>query len=331
MRKLLLLITISTLILGSILTYDVAAQSIVADDVILDQMSTTIMVHSNGSASIIIDVEVNNIGNDSMTSVDIRVDSLGLMVSSISSASGVTEFSMTTMERHTMIVVQFGNAININESEWVHLELQSYDLLSDLEQDEEEGFIHGSLVYYVRPHITVTNYTFVVMLPAHASLSHQSSVPLFPEAESNFTDGERIAFKWFIPTIQPGQERAFIVRYQEIANPYSVVGVSFFAVGLVGLVGVLFGLGTAIVGPQLINRLRQIGEIQVAGITREETTIIETLQMKGGLCSQKELYSELGISESKLSLLLSGLEEKGLVKRFRKGRENIVHKMENSE
>lgn len=118
MRKLLLLITISTLILGSILMYDVAAQSTVTDDVILDQMSTTIMVHSNGSASIIIDVKVNNIGNDSITSVDIRVDSLGLMVSSISSASRDTEFTMTTMERHTMIAIQFGNAININESEW---------------------------------------------------------------------------------------------------------------------------------------------------------------------------------------------------------------------
>ena len=145
------------------------------------------------------------------------------------------------------------------------------------------------------------------MLPAHASLSHQSSVPLFPEAESNFTDGERIAFKWFIPTIHPGQERAFIVRYQEINNPISIAGVSVIMLGFVGFVGVLFGLGTAIFGPKLITRIRKIGEAQIAGITREETTIIETLQMKGGSCSQKELYSELGISESKLSLLLSGL------------------------
>ncbi len=74
-----------------------------------------------------------------------------------------------------------------------------------------------------------------------------------------------------------------------------------------------------------------MGEVQVAGITQEETTILETLQVKGGSSSQKQLYTELDISESKLSLLLSGLEEKGLVKRFRKGRENIVHKMENSE
>jgi hypothetical protein len=331
MRKLLLLITICSLILGSIISYDVAAQSIATDDILFDQMSTTIIVHSNGSVAMIIDARVNNIGSDSVTSVDVRVDSLDLMVSSLSSASGNTEFTMTTMERHTMFTIQFENAINANESEWIHLELQSYDLLSDLEQDEENGFVHGSLVYYIRPHNPVTNFTFVAMLPAHASLSHQSSVPLFPEAETNFTDGERIAFKWFISTIQPGQERAFIVRYQEIANSSSVARISFVVFGFVGLIGVLFGLGAAILGPRLIIRIKQIGEVQVVGITREEKTILETLQRKGGSSSQKELYTDLDISESKLSLLLSGLEEKGLVKRFREGREKKVHKMENSE
>ena len=78
-----LLITISSLILGSIITYDVAAQSIATNDILLDQMSTTIMVHSNGSVSIIIDVKVNSIGNDSVASVDIRVDSAnGIRISS---------------------------------------------------------------------------------------------------------------------------------------------------------------------------------------------------------------------------------------------------------
>ncbi|MHA2203818.1 MAG: hypothetical protein ACW991_09025, partial [Candidatus Hodarchaeales archaeon] len=69
MRKLLLLITICSLILGSIISYDVAAQSIATDDILFDQMSTTIIVHSNGSVAMIIDARVNNIGSDSVTSV----------------------------------------------------------------------------------------------------------------------------------------------------------------------------------------------------------------------------------------------------------------------
>ncbi|MHA1289241.1 MAG: helix-turn-helix transcriptional regulator [Candidatus Thorarchaeota archaeon] len=162
-------------------------------------------------------------------------------------------------------------------------------------------------------------------------MSHESSVPLFPEADTNFTDGQRIAFKWFVSSIQPGQEHAFIIRYQVIDDSEIVTGVSILTFVLVGLVGAVFGLGIAILGPKLDTRIRRIGDVQYAGITREETIILETLKMKGGSYSQKELYSELDISESKLSLILSGLEEKGLVKRLREGRANIVHTMEKSE
>jgi uncharacterized membrane protein len=169
------------------------------------------------------------------------------------------------------------------------------------------------------------------MLPAHASLSHKSSVPLFPAADTNFTDGQRIAFEWSVSSIQPGQERAFIIRYQVIDGSDSAIEVSTVTLVLAGLVGMVFGLGVAILGPKLNTRIRRIGDVQYAGITHEETTILATLQMKGGSCSQKELYNELDISESKLSLILSGLEEKGLVKRLREGRANIVHTMERSE
>ncbi|MHA1965470.1 MAG: DUF7343 domain-containing protein [Candidatus Thorarchaeota archaeon] len=331
MKKVLLLIIVSTLILGSIPSSNVAAQTIGSDDIHHDQMRTTAVIHANGSTSIIIDTKVTNIGSTPISSVEIRIDSLALIVTSSVSGSENTEFTMTTMDRHTMITIQLKNDLNINESEWIHLELQSYDIQSNLELDESANFKHGSLVYYVRPHVPVTNYTFVAMLPAHASMSHKSSVPLFPEADTNFTDGQRIAFKWFVSKLQPGQERAFIVRYQVIENSDSVTGVSFIVFGLVGFVGVLLGLGVAILGPKLNSRIRRFGDVQYAGITHEEKIILETLQMKGGSCSQKELHGDLDISESKLSLLLSGLEEKGLVKRFREGRSNIVHKMEKSE
>ncbi|MHA2146448.1 MAG: helix-turn-helix transcriptional regulator [Candidatus Thorarchaeota archaeon] len=330
MKKVLLLIVVSTLILGAIAPIDVAAQSIETNNILLPQLSTIAVIHDNGSTSLIIDAKVENVGSSPISSANIRIDSLALNVTTVVSDSESTNFTMTTMDRHTMITVQFRNDLNVNESEWVHLEVQSFDIQSNLELDEISNFKYGSLVYYVRPHVLVTNYTFVAMLPAHASLSHKSSVPLFPEAETNFTDGQRIAFKWFVSQIQPGQERAFIVRYQAIDNSNDVVGVSFIVFGFVGLGGVLLGLGVAVFGPRLYSRIRRFGTVQYAGVTQEETIILETLQMKGGSCSQKELYSDLDISESKLSLLLGGLEEKGLIKRFREGRANIVHKMERS-
>jgi uncharacterized membrane protein len=331
MKQVLLLVVIGTLVLGSLTPFGVTAQSTTTNDISIEVMSTTAFIHTNDSTSLIIDAKIVNIGLNPIASADIRVDSLELNVTSAVSGEEEAEFIMTTMDRHTMITIQLRNDLNTNESEWIHLELQSYDIQSNLELDESGNFKHGSLVYYIRPHISITNYTFVAVLPAHASLSHESSVPLFPEADTNFTDGQRIAFKWFVSSIQPGQERAFIIRYQVIDESDIVTGVSIIVIVFVGLVGVVFGLGIAILGPKINTRIRHIGEVQYAGITREETIILETLKMKGGSCSQKELYNELDISESKLSLILSGLEEKELIKRLREGRANIVHMMEKSE
>ncbi|MFW9799035.1 MAG: helix-turn-helix transcriptional regulator [Candidatus Thorarchaeota archaeon] len=43
---------------------------------------------------------------------------------------------------------------------------------------------------------------------------------------------------------------------------------------------------------------------------------------------QREIYEELNLSQSTASMLLNSLEERGLIRRFREGRENVVHKID---
>ena len=52
------------------------------------------------------------------------------------------------------------------------------------------------------------------------------------------------------------------------------------------------------------------------------------IRQKGGSCPQKDLYTEFDMSQAKVSLILNNLEERDLVRRFREGRENVVHIME---
>ena len=80
--------------------------------------------------------------------------------------------------------------------------------------------------------------------------------------------------------------------------------------------------------PKVVERLRHIGSVRLVGITAEEDTILETIRRKGGACNQKELYRQLNMSQSKVSLILSNLEERGLLRRVRDGRENIVEIVE---
>jgi uncharacterized membrane protein len=52
--------------------------------------------------------------------------------------------------------------------------------------------------------------------------------------------------------------------------------------------------------------------------------ILRLIKEEGGRINQKELRNRLPYSEAKVSLMVSDLEERGKVKRFKKGRGNII-------
>jgi uncharacterized membrane protein len=321
---------IGILVLGLTWPADVLAQEDPTNGTLFDPLVITARIDVNGSTSLTIDARVINLESEPLQGADIRIDSLDVAILSASVDGEVITSSMTTMERHTMVSLPFTQELGGNESVWIHLELRVDDLQSSLEQDSITQFSYGSMTYYVRPHVPVSNFTFIAILPGHSSLSHDSVVPLFPQSNGNFTDGVSMAFVWYNSALLPGQEKVFIVRYQ-IPTVSEVSGSNFpLLLGIVGALGVLLGLGGAISAPRLRKRLRRLGAVQYTGITNEESMIIESIQMKGGSCSQKDLYRQLDISESKLSLVLSGLEEKGIISRIRNGRENFIHIMERS-
>jgi len=65
-------------------------------------------------------------------------------------------------------------------------------------------------------------------------------------------------------------------------------------------------------------------EKQEAGLTQVQETIIAELRKSEGRATQKELRKFLPFSEAKVSIDLDLLEEKGLIKKFKKGRGNVV-------
>lgn len=59
-------------------------------------------------------------------------------------------------------------------------------------------------------------------------------------------------------------------------------------------------------------------------LDEEEKKVLEILRNSEGMRNQKELREIMRCTEAKMSLLISGLEAQGYVKRIKKGRENIV-------
>jgi uncharacterized membrane protein len=60
---------------------------------------------------------------------------------------------------------------------------------------------------------------------------------------------------------------------------------------------------------------------------RDAKKVLEALDSYEGRATQKELKETLNYSDSKISLILAELEHEGLVRRFRRGRGNIIRKV----
>lgn len=59
-------------------------------------------------------------------------------------------------------------------------------------------------------------------------------------------------------------------------------------------------------------------------LTPELNDVLNIIRGNKGRITQKDLRGRLKYSEVKVSLLLSELEKRGLIKKFKNGRENIV-------
>lgn len=70
-----------------------------------------------------------------------------------------------------------------------------------------------------------------------------------------------------------------------------------------------------------------IRETKKIELDDEMKTVLGVLAGHEGRATQKELKEALGFSDAKLSLILAELEEGGFIKKFKRGRGNIIRKL----
>ncbi|MHA2177615.1 MAG: helix-turn-helix transcriptional regulator [Candidatus Thorarchaeota archaeon] len=298
--------------------------------IILDPIEINATMNLDGTTTIDVHAQAINIGLAPITSLAFRIDSLEVSILETVVNGTVASSTAVQLDRYTEVIISLPQTLDVNESVWFDLSLESTDLQSDPVAGSGLDLtrIRSDFIFYIRPSIDFANFTFTAILPQDAMLSRESVVPLFPDTDTNFTDGESLAFVWFTQSLQPGQERVFIIKYQipndESGSPESTLLNSI----LIAFFGVAVGIVIALGGPKFYHRVRRIGTVRFVGVTNEEEEVLEVIRAKGGSCPQKDLYTGFDMSQAKVSLILNNLEERGLVRRFREGRENIVHIME---
>jgi len=323
-------ILLLTLVVLSMLLVPVEGASEIAQtsDILLDPVEIKAVMDNDGLTTVSVRARMVNLGGSSVSELSFRIDShateLTLARVNETSASAV----LVEHDRYTEAVINLGLALPPNESVWIELGFLASDFQYDPVVEAGSTVQEGDFIFYIRPLTGLANMTFTAVLPEGAMLSQESLEPLFPDTNENYTDGSSISFVWFTATLQPGQERVFIIIYQTPVYETGPVGSFLFESIAITLLGVVAGIGIAVGGPKIAYRIRRIGKTRFIGVTSEEEEVLEVIRRKGGSCPQKDLYTEFEMSQAKVSLILNNLEERGLVRRFREGRENMVHIME---
>ena len=311
----------------------VSGQQVGNQDILMTNMDITATLGTDCGTTLIVQSEVRNIGATTNDYFDVRIDVRSLNVSS-ATLNGTSVETTIIPESNYMIVRIFPvTPMSGGSSFTLYLNLTTQCLQERIGLNEDQTMYLSHLIYYIRPLNEVQNLTFTAILPSHAVLQTDVSAPLFPSPSSNFTDGQSSVFVWFNEQLLPGQEVAYIVKYE---IPAGIVLTAPAQVSLTQLIpfGLLFLIVGAVVVlfveriPTIIKRFKVRTVITSIRLSKQEEDILSFLTKKGGSCPQREIYDDLDMSQSLASTILTSLEERKLIRRFREGRENMVHIME---
>ena len=301
-----------------------------------DLLMTNMKIHAelgtDCSTIVILTTGFSNVGSTSLTSFDIRVDVRGLQVNKATINGSIVETTVTSRDNFVIVSIFPNTTISAGGQGNLVLNFTTICLQERVGLNNDGSMYDSHLIYYIRSLHEIQNLTFSAAIPQHAIISTEAAAPLYPSPTANHTDGSKPIYVWHVDVLLPGQEVVYIIKYQMPAalidtapatvasNPILIVIISAVMAGLAVLMieripGWIKGLNSR--------------ELIVSGkISIQEQEILNLLNVRGGSCPQREIYENLDMSQSMASMMLTSLEGRGLIRRLRTGRENIVHIME---
>jgi len=300
-------------------------------DILMTNMHVHAKLGTDCATEILIDTTVVNLGLSDLNSFDMRVDVRGLQVMSASLNGSIADTSVASVNNYVIVTIQPATPISSGALAVLNLNFTTQCLQEQIGLNSDGSMYISHLIYYIRPLNEIHNLTFSAALPPHAILHSEAAAPLFPTATSNHTDGTRIVYVWETDILLPGQEIVHIIKYLIPAVLLDTATAATDNSLAIGIIAAIAAAGAVLIIeriPAWMKRLRTREFIVSGKISAQEQEILDLLSKRGGSCSQREIYENLDMSQAMASMMLTSLEERGLIKRLRSGRENIVHIME---
>jgi len=330
--------TKSTLFVTGLLVLCILA-SIAPIDAQIDSQNmlmTNMWIHTelepDSDTTILLKTEFVNTDSVEISSFDIRIDVRGLHVNEATINGTPVTTTTRTVDNYMLVSFLPNNSIQVGAGGYLFLNFTTQSLQEVLGLDSERALYDNHLIYYIRSLHEIQNLTFSAALPQHAIVDLDAAAPLFPRPMTNHTDGSKSIYTWHTDVLLPGQEIVYIIKYQ---MPAALVDITTDSTTtdplfIVAVTAVVTGLAVLVIErlPGWIKGLNSRELIVSGKISSQEQEILDLLNTHGGSCSQREIYENLDMSQSMTSMMLTSLEGRGLIKRLRSGRENVVHIME---
>jgi len=281
---------------------------------------------------ILLETEFTNIDGLGISAFGLRVDVRELQINAATINGSSVATSVNSIDNFVLVTIFPNVTIPVGASGTFFLNFTTKCIQERIGLNSDESMYESQLIYYIRSLNEIQNLTFSAALPQHAILDQDAAAPLYPSPTANHTDGSKPIYIWHTETLLPGQEVVYIIKYQLPAaiidtNPAAVTSNPIF---IIIISAVLAGLAVLTIEriPGWLKRLNSRELIVSGKISSQEQEILDLLNVRAGSCPQREIYEELDMSQSMTSMMLTSLEGRGLIRRLRSGRENIVHIME---
>ena len=298
--------------------------------IIFSNTHIAVTAESNSTSEVSLSSVIINNGTEPVTSFPIRFELRSLELTEVLVDGVAASTDVTQADNNVLVTVTPAQPIESMLSVNFTMSFVAPDMQENIGLTSDGLGYTYHLIYYLRTLNEIRNLTMSVAVPPHAILEQDVAAPLFPDPTFNYTDGERLVFVWFSSRVLPGQEIAYIVKYDLPLEAATSVGSVLPTVGIAiasALIGAAIILSVERI-PTLLRRWKSTGPPLIAGISDHEARVVQFITQKGGSCTQREIYEELNLSQSMVSTILTTLEQRGTIRRFKDGRENIVHLME---
>lgn len=232
---------------------------------------------------------------------------------------------MFTKRRLLLVILQIAFLVSIADAATVHGSIYAW---SDFDKPLKNAIVEVNSTPTQSKVATDGSYSFELPQGSYVikaryyqdnMLEYTAEEEIQIDSEGNFT----IDLLLFPPTEPgyefPGEINLADIKEEEKLNNYYIL--------------VLILLFSAVLIFYWIKRKKTVVDEPVTPVTSETTgkelpddlqEIYSQILKKGGRTTQKELRKELKCSEAKVSLMIADLEERGLIKKIKRGRANII-------